>query len=454
MSGRKLSTVTLPQEELRDLQNRLRRADTNRSRAETELAAIQQRGEERAREQQRAHTRALEENSKRVKRLSRGLREVEERSARALTAQAAKFDQRLREQRSEFNTSLGRVEDEQLRQRSEYLGLIQKQSEQFESELKNVRNDLRCEMDNLRERFASAAEEAQAAVDAAVGLVEQIRTCHRHEKFAPGRLARIDDRLRVARADLAGGRSESALSSARERYFEAQDLLHEVMIAEHSWDAFSQFARVQSERATAAAEDTSRAEFEFTTTTGVERISGADYWTNGRLRQLRTEVSQNRQVAESPDASLEDLKQAAHRAQEQEREAIELSEYARRAVLQSYIRGMTAEDVACGLEDAGFKETASSWADDDERQDAQASFIDAAGNRILLLVGGGDQGKASINLSFYDRDGVGKSDRTLQTVQEVLKGKNRAMASPTCDPSVGHQPSGDVERLRGVSKGR
>ena len=100
--------------------------------------------------------------------------------------------------------------------------LLDEQEKQFDATLTTERAERRRETDALRSELehdraaqVGVLDAARAAVADARVLHDAIGSCLPHERFAPGELARLTDRLVQAEASLAAGTGETALAQSR-----------------------------------------------------------------------------------------------------------------------------------------------------------------------------------------------------------------------------------------------
>ncbi|WP_106402248.1 coiled-coil domain-containing protein [Actinocorallia populi] len=363
--------------------------------------------------------------------LSRYTRDLEEQTNRRLREQASRL-KRLRVETGEEAQRLRRELDE-------------------ERAARKLLDDKVAELESGRDR---ASERALATFSDAVKMSETVGSMP-HEKFAPGRLDRIRQRLVHISDTLEGQEAAYSLGRIQEAYFDLSDLRAEVQLAEREWCLAQAEAlgalRLAAERAAARADLPVPGE-DGEPPADVRLV--VDFWTDGGLTALREEIAALIREAEVLDGPLtvEDLRLAVREhAPRYEAELDALVERAAARLYASQLRAETADHIIDALEDQGYELVEETYEGEDYRE-AHYSKVRHLGDGsevVVEVAPEGDTGLAIRLLSYGD----GRSEtRRVQRAENLLAALRRQgvpVGSPT---DLGVEPSpgeGDFQLIRG-----
>jgi hypothetical protein len=228
MSGKKRITVDEDAwQEAMSKANRLR--DVERE-LPGMVAAVQ-----RAQEQQAARDRAAvqerqDQLAKQLASLSQQARQIEASTSRRISVATATIMNEAREANRQL--------------RAETRDLLDQQEQQFDTALSAERAERQREAEDLRQQLAYDRAVKASVLDAAQTAVADTRVLHEaiakslpHERFAPGQLARLTDRLAIAEASAAAGIGETALAQGQELFLSLGELRAEVELRDAEWRA-------------------------------------------------------------------------------------------------------------------------------------------------------------------------------------------------------------------------
>ena len=268
---------------------------------------------QRAQEQQAAKDRAAlqsrqDELTRKLAGLSEQARKLEASTTRRINAAAATMMNEAREAAKEL--------------RAETRQLLDEQEQRFDSALTAERTERQREVGDLRAQVqadrasrASVLEAARTSVSDARVLHDAIAASLPHERFAPGRLARLTDRLALAEASAAAGPGEAALTQAQEVYLSLGELRAEVELKDAEWRA----AHLTAVSAVTALTEQISYNSMITVTdeeSGASAELDVDYWSDGQLaaaKQAADELA--RRVGDEADPPhLAELHDIADRA--------------------------------------------------------------------------------------------------------------------------------------------
>jgi hypothetical protein len=341
-----------------------------------------------------------------------------EQSLAGLSDQARRLEKettrRLREQavqlREELQTAI-----------AETRGDLAEQERRLQAEIEQERGERQRELSALGAELAMLADDKERAaalarthLDDARLLHDTIRDALPHDRFTPGALATLGQRIQLAETNLAQGTAQTALAGAQETYLRLGELRVELELRDREWRT-AQVTAVSSltlmlERITAGAE---------LAVPDMEDVTlDVDYWSDGELTRLRDEVAAAADLARSDDRplSVAELRKVvdAQAPAYQER----LTEIVARAAVRqvaSQVRVNVAEIVVDALESAtGYAWEENAYAGEDPR-DAFYSRLrqPLTGGEIVIEVAPDEEtGDCAVRILSFDRDAPDEEART------------------------------------------
>ena len=289
MSGKKRITVDEGawQEAMRKA-SRLRDVERELPRM---VEAVQRAQEEQAARDRTAMQARQDELTRKLASLSDQAARIEASTTRRINAAAATMMNEAREANRQLRADTRQLLDQQ-EQRFDAAVTAERAERRRETDV------LRQETDALREQVKSDREARASVLDAARTAVGDARVLHDaigstlpHERFAPGQLARLTDRLAIAEGNVAAGTGETALGHAQELYLRLRELRAEVELRDAEWRA----AHLTSvEAVTALAEQISYNSM----ITVADEESGAsaeldvDHWSDGELSAIKAQADE------------------------------------------------------------------------------------------------------------------------------------------------------------------
>lgn len=411
MSGKKLITVDEDawQEAMRKA-NKLR--DLERE-LPGMITAVQ-----RAQEQQAARDRAVlqarqDELTRQFAGLSEQARQIEASTSRRISAATAT----IMNEASKANQDL----------RAETRRLLDQQEQRFDAALTTERAERQRELGALRTQIerdraakANVLEAARTTVADSRVLHDAIANSLPHERFAPGRLGRLTDRLAIAEASVAAGTGETALAQAQELHLSLGELRAEVEIREAEWLAARQTAVAA---VTALAKQISYNSMITVTDeeSGASAELDVDYWSNGELSAIRKEADDltARVSDEAPPPTLAELREISERSVKDLNDHLsEAVTMARTRQWASQVRVNMAEMVVGVLESvaAGYAwQGDAAFAGDDQREAFYSKLKHPDESEIVIEVAPDDDGKSCvIRVMSYE---TGQPDESLRVAR-------------------------------------
>ncbi|MUN35346.1 hypothetical protein [Actinomadura litoris] len=362
---------------------------------------------------------------------------------------------RLREQSDRLRGQIGSAV-EQLRA---------EQDERIRTAIERERAEQRAEIQELgRELDGMRADRDRAAVAAGNALADArlmrdaIRAELPHERFAPGRLDRLERRIATAEANLAAGLAAESLSLLQETYLDLAELRADLVLLDQEWQA----ARLAAlDALTVVAE---RVRFSADLPAPDERgepIDGlsfdVDHWSGGGLAELRAEVEERRgRVGEGTGLTTEELREIVRRdAPDLERRLEETLSHATAALLASQARVNVAEQVVDAVEHAtGFSWAENAYAGDDQRAAFYSKLRHLNDNEIVIEVAheeeDGGPGTLAVRILSYDRDTASEEELTerAREIATSLRDRGLPVGEPTADAPRADPALTDFDSLR------
>lgn len=269
-------------------------------------------------------------------------------------------------------------------------------SRYFAEEMQKQRQQHQQNIQALVQRLHMHDQRQQAKADAArrwlrqsVALAEFIQGKFDHERFLPGRLARIVGNLKFAQNNLAEGFFESSLQSSQQAFLQLSDLHFELEQCIVEWQ--TEFERARSTLQQSIAELEQNATVTALGLEGEELPEQVEvaYWSNGKYNDLLDKCRnfQAMLTQEQRSLSTQELRQANHEVLAFIRERFESIVYeARLNALNSQLRMNIAEQALQALEVHGFKLNESGYVGKDMRAPFTAQLDNADGSQVTIQV--------------------------------------------------------------------
>jgi hypothetical protein len=456
MSGRKVSYVSIEESEAR----RMREAQARLTTLRADLPSLLDKVRADTRRETDQRLRDTEQRQQRyaaaVNRLSGEIRKVEsaaqrrtEEATRRLRAEMA-GEMAVAEQRhaadlAEHDRQLRATVaagEQRLRSAIAAESAVREQvTEQLARDIEKVGRDVAAH----REHEAEAAR--QWLADAAV-LRDFIDTELAHERLAPGRLARLDQDLRLAAANAGSGLSQAAVAQAQAAYAGLSELRATVELREQEWAELRGQARERLLLLRGVVAAVARPE-------GADEGVDVDFWTRGQYRALADEITRAVAVTErtgadaaGPDELRKLLEVTAPRLQaEHER----LVETAAAAANNSQLRANIADRVVQTLAVAGYnRDVDGGYEGEDFRGGFVARTRHEDGSEVLVTVLPVDE-RGTAELAVHSVDaGVG-SEEERRARAGALIAQLRDAGLTVSDPAEA-QPSAQLDALRDIPR--
>jgi len=485
MSGETYTYISLRRDRVLELERRARRADALESQRRLLEQQEQARAAEARRLQQRLadneahyerHVRSLGQEMQTLERATKQRfdeqrrafqKELSEAIARqraytdtqfkTLDARLSRLDTRLSREISRVDERVSALAD-QVRQdlgtqRQEYLDLFEQQHRQFDEALRQqgavLQDNIDALADAMRQRLHNEQELASEWIDNLQQELDFIRSRYRHEQFAPGELARLEQRLQLARSNLSQGVYQSAIASGQEAFLQAHQLREQLELEELRWEHLRQAAHESATAALLFLDEHRLIQYQLDTAQALE--VEVDYWTEGRWQALRTRLEPILAQSSDPEASLSADELTARRAEADALadEALALVAMARNAAFSSIQRRDIQEIILERLERLGYRHIDSTYEAGDERRAYHMKLRNGNGEEMVTIVAPtGEDFANQVTFDFFDHSPNEQvREERLKLIREQIEAEGEmSVGQMQCNPDYATTNGPDARR--------
>jgi len=361
-------------------------------------------------------------------------------------------NRRLQQQSQQFQRSIESINNELKNQREEYLGLIQTQSENFSKALQEQKKDLQGQIKNIHEKIAQKQEseknQAYQWFSDVQNYLDMISENYRHEKFLPGSIEGIRQEMEINRSNLSQGNYQAAIASIQQSFVRASNIRLELERLEMEWEAYLEGAKNNAAQVLATCDAQYAARIAFDTEEGSKEVAAEiDFWTNGRLSELRKQAEDEKQrFVESDNLSLEDLKKSIGDSNHWREECLSLTEKAKEALIASQLRNNIGQAIESVMNEDNWEITDATYEGQDLRGAVHIKMENLQGDELVTIVTPVEKEESSIenkiNISFFDRntnDEVYRESR-VKSILKALQEQGIDCGPPQCVPGTENRP--------------
>lgn len=436
MSGEKVTYVRVPEAEAR----RLREQDTH-------FRAVQRDLPERLNRIRADMTAELARQDNRVQERWREFQQTADGLRSDLSSLERESQRRLREGLARVRAE-SRAQAAQMRQ--EYTSLIERERNERERQV----GELRSRVGRMEEREAGLQRMAEAWLQDLSALREDVGKLP-HQRFASGRMERLDGILTQAEINLRNGASQAALVNAQDAYFSLVELRAEVLYKEQEFETeyLRALAAVRSliEEVRAHREGVVPAESADEQDIEVD----VDYWSRGALSRLTDQLRavESRLGAEKETLTVEQVRRLEEEAAAHRRQLPEVVEAAKLTIINSQACYNVAQAVASVMEEQGYQVETGTYEGEDQRGAYGIKMRNRGGDEFVTIITPSREQELaySTQMNFYDRS----QDEAMRLAfaNAVYQGLNDAGLQATAPQTVSevgqeNQEVRDLERFR------
>lgn len=422
MSGYKRATVNISQDEY----NRLRDADRKlRTLPEPENASFE----------------AILQKSNQA--LRSNLETMQQRQV-FFERLVSSMDENIRELESSTSQAMLAYEQKAITEAQNYAGclwdhfnhVIQEHAAYFENTINanhaRYQQELAQQSRRIR-RIAQDQEQKQMLatqwLDAAEQLCTFIKEQYAYQAFSPGSMEHLERQLNQARDNLAVGLSEAVILNSQQLYTAFSDLRVDLERWQNEWSMLLEAAIEACSQIIVLAENSQVVSAVDLDGNPLSFSIDVDYWAQGRLTLLRTDLGWILEQLQSEDnlpdsETLERWLNIDLPGYYQALEEIVMD--ARVDALNSQLRINIADLVVRALQEQGFALVGSEYEAADQRSSFGARMTNLEGNEVVVQVAptGRDLGANELHLQSIDRE-----ERTEHELQQRWYEVSRSLAS-------------------------
>jgi hypothetical protein len=385
--------------------------------------------------------------------LSEQTRKIEAQARRRLQAQEARFRGELQNTASQLRQESRAALEDQERRFAEGMARERQERARETRELRDQLDGIRTDRDRARSVAASFLADARLMHDA---IDRELP----HERFAPGRLAELSQRLDNAEENVGRGLGEAALVQAQELYLQLSELRADVELRDQEWQA----ARLVAGSAVTLL----REQIQVNTRPDAldengEKIDGytldVDFWSEGELTTLSEATAElaTRLADTGNPPSVQELREIADRAAaggELDDRLTSIVATAQARQIASQVRANLAELVVSTLEEtAGYtwEEGQAIYVGGDQRRAFYSKLRHLDDSEIVIEVAPDESGKScTLRILSYDAGLPDEEERVRRAhaVADSLREHGLQAGLPAADMEQADPALADFDVLR------
>ncbi|MBB5083820.1 hypothetical protein [Nonomuraea endophytica] len=377
---------------------------------------------------------------------------------RATTVRLDEQTRRMTEQRTALTQ---RVDTTAAELRQETLRLLDAERARVDDTIARERAERAGQVARLREGLNDLVSDKERAARAArtwladaAAMRDFIREHLPHERFAPGRLAALEQRIAMAEGNVAAGRSEAAISVAQETYLQLSELRLDLEMRDREWRQARGSATGQLRMVSGLIRDKHLCKGVNQDDTENDSLVEVDWWTSGKLSRLAVEVEDLlEQVADDTRApGSDELRDLVDRQVPILKQRLqEIAQEAGALQLASQIRANIADSVIQVLQENGYGLDDYTYEGEDYRAMLVAKVRHNDGSEIVIRVAPvpGDPPGCTLDIDSFDT--ATGSDLIRWERARALAERLREEGIEVREPQESGTPdpaARDVERLR------
>lgn len=297
----------------------------------------------------------------------------------------------LHNQINSTNDEIRRLANEQNRRLRQQAQNFRNQIDEIRLQREKDREELLAEIHGVQERIEAKerthraiAEDWIAQAEAYFSDIEQ----YRHELFAPNQLTHLRTLLSQVAEDIKNEAFQSAISASRNVFNQAVDLKERVVSAEIEWAHYHSefrhlFADVES-----ALYHYQNLRYKLPTQDGEQEVdANVDYWTDGELSVIESEVVEIRErTAQIQELSTAELLTLITTLRSISIRIDETGEKAKEALICSQVRAELADSLARTLQESGWEYVGYTYEGREMNAALHIKLRDNLGNEIVTVI--------------------------------------------------------------------
>jgi hypothetical protein len=411
--------------------NRVQREAQRVQQAESEAQAIQERAAAREWEISQQYTAQVNSINDRLNAMSRRhtgeLQRVSDDFRNRLTQQSGEFTREMNRQRTEFQGDLRALETRM----GNEIGRLDVNIRAVDGKVNEIAQDFSNRFNELSRRENDRKIRAALNIKELAELLEAIRGL-RPEKFEPGKLRELEQRLPLIEGNMQNGDYEAVIASAQEGVLDAGRLLSRLAILNNLFNERLREVRNRSNEIGARIESFGAAAnnaVQFTIDGENYRFDyDIAYWSHGQFEALRgrfAEVSGQVDEADTSSVDMDGLERLMHELNHVDADVTECDAVARTEMIGSCVVEDTAIRIHNVLAGQGWRKQETGHHNADSREPYRMIYADGSGNELAIVVNSGDTPDTPQFMIDVFAEGRGETYRRI-TKEGLLNGLQEA----------------------------
>jgi hypothetical protein len=447
MSGEKVSYVRIEEREARRLRE-----------METHFRAVQRDLPDRLNQIRNTTAQEIARQNARLEQRWREFEQTADKLRSDLTAMERRNRQRLQEglarARTEYTDLVAGEREERLQQaaqmKHEYTSLIEQERAEREQQVA----ELQSRVGRMEDKEATLQQMASAWLQDLRILQEEVAQLP-HQRFAPGRMERLNGLIEQGALNLRNGASQAALVNAQDAYFNLVELRAEVLYKEQEFE--SQYLSALEGVRSLIEEVRAHRQ-------GVVPGDGAEnedievdinFWSRDKLSQLTAQLGEieTRLESEKQALTVEQVQQLDAEASGLRQKLPEVIEAAKLTIINSQVCYNVAEIVTSVMEAQGYTVETGTYEGEDQRGAYAVKMRNLGGDEFVTIITPSQEQELaySTQMNFYDRNQDEDMRHNLADAVYQGLGQMGLQATPpqtTLDVEQQNEEARDLEKFR------
>lgn len=330
---------------------------------------------------------------------------------------------------------------------------IKQKTQQQESYINRLDNKLDTLIESIEAKESNKKNQALAWLQEAQDALVAIGS-YRHDKFCPDEYAKLQQKFQLSQINIDNEVFEASISSSQTLWQEACALKNKLEQLENDWSDYFTQAITSNELLIATCDAQKTLELAFDTEDGSETLQvDIDYWCDGLLSNLKdSAINQQNLLKQSEEMEVKDFQQLIAESTELQKEAKELTQKAKEAIILSQSRSDMASDIVESLSSSGFNLVDSCFQGDDQRDAIHLKMQNIAGDEVVTIITPMQNRENKLDIHFFDKESDEHFKQTrLKSMMKRLNESGVDCKAPECASGTKHNSSGD-ESVRNFEK--
>lgn len=359
-----------------------------------------------------------------------------------------RLNNKINRQQKDFSRFKSEINQKVDEQRTEYTGMfetlgttIRKQRDELYQALKRQRQEITQEVEKEREERKRSIRSVQNQInhmvkteeerrERAKNYVEDVLTIHntinrqKWEKYVPGKIRTIDEKLSIAFNNMENGDIQAAMVMAQTVHSEIEDIQMQVDILENEFMSLYETAKKSVADLIEAIETSTNIETSLSEAYDSITVSlDVDYWSRGAIQLMRNNAESLYQelLASSVDLSTERVNEILAESELLIQETNTIVQQAICNLTSSQSRVDMAREMAEALHAQGYEIVDTAYKEDDERNSFHLKMKNIAGSEVVTIISPIENEPGDYTVSIHSFDNTFVAENVLlQRAKEML----------------------------------